>query len=139
VEGWQWVEGAFRSITDREKELPPPLPLREAVARSTAQLSRDLQVRAVAVRTREGTSAAVVSATRPAAPVVALTMDAAVCRRLNLLWGVVPRLIEPADFDQPQGAARRQVCELGLAEKGQVILLLAGFGKGEPMITVLSV
>jgi hypothetical protein len=29
--------------------------------------------------------------------------------------------------------------ELGLADEGQVILLLAGFGKGEPSITVLPV
>ena len=54
---------------------PRPYRLRSAVARSVARLSRDLQVRAVVVRTKEGTSASVVSATRPAAPVVALTMD----------------------------------------------------------------
>ncbi len=28
VEGWQWIEGAFRSITEHEHERPPPLPLR---------------------------------------------------------------------------------------------------------------
>ena len=76
VEGWQWIEGAFRSITIGEHERPAPLPLRIAVARSTAQLSRDLQVRAVVVRTQKGTSATVVAATRPAAPIIALTMDA---------------------------------------------------------------
>jgi pyruvate kinase len=139
VEGWQWVEGAFRSITEGQHEQPPPLSLRSAVARSVAQLSRDLQVRAIVVRTKEGTSASIVSATRPAAPVVALTMDVPTCRRLNLLWGVVPRLIEPFDFDHPAGIARRQVRDLGLAEEGQTILLLAGFGKREPNVTVLPV
>jgi pyruvate kinase len=139
VEGWQWVEGAFRSITQGQDELRPPLPLRSAVAKSVAQLSRDLQVRAVVVRTKEGTSASVVSATRPAAPVVALTMDVPTCRRLNLLWGVVPRLIEPFDFDHPAGIARRQVRDLGLAQEGQTILLLAGFGNREPSVTVLPV
>jgi hypothetical protein len=44
-----------------------------------------------------------------------------------------------ADFGRPQGAARRLACELGLAEQGQVILLLAGFGQGEPVITALPV
>jgi pyruvate kinase len=139
VEGWQWIEGAFRSITEGEQVRPPPLPLREAVARSTAQLSRDLQVRAVVVRTQHGTSAEVVAATRPAAPVIALTMDPCVHRRMNLLWGVLPRLIDAAEFSQPQSVARRQARELGLAEPGQMILLLAGFGGGEPMITVLPV
>jgi pyruvate kinase len=139
VEGWQWIEGAFRSLTAGERELPPPLPLRDAVARSTAQLSRDLRVRAVVVRTQHGTSAEVVAATRPSAPIVALTTDPRVYRRMNLLWGVLPRLIDTAEFDRPQEAARQHVRELKLAEKGQTILLLAGFGSGEPMITVLPI
>ncbi len=139
VEGWQWIEGAFRSLTEGERELPPPLPLREAVARSTAQLSRDLRVRAIVVRTKYGTSAEVVAATRPSAPIVALTMDPCVYRRMNLLWGVLPRRIDAAEFDRPQEAARRHVRELNLAEKGQTILLLTGFGIGEPMITVLPI
>jgi pyruvate kinase len=138
-EGWQWVEGQFRSITEHEKEVTPPLPLRDAVARSVALLSRDLQVRSVVVRTQEGMSAMVVSATRPAAPIVAMTMDARVCRRLSLLWGVVPRLVTPAEFDRPPETARRLVIEMGLAAPGQTILMLAGFGQHEPMITVLPV
>jgi pyruvate kinase len=66
-------------------------------------------------------------------------MDPAVCRRLNLLWGVVPRLVDASDFERPQGVARRLARELGLAREGQFILLLAGFGEGEPMITALPV
>jgi pyruvate kinase len=139
VENWQWQEGAFGSITRAEVLDQPPLPLRVAVARSTAQLSRDLRVRAVVVRTRSGTSATVVAATRPAAPVLALTADAAVCRRLNLLWGVIPRQLGAADFEHPQTTARRLVRDLGLGSPGDYLLLLAGFGEGEPMITVLPV
>src|SRR5262249_56925464 len=56
VEGWQWIEGGFRSITQGERERPAPLPLREAVARSAAPLSGGLQVPAVVVRTRHRTS-----------------------------------------------------------------------------------
>jgi pyruvate kinase len=139
VEGWQWIEGGFRSITEHEHVRPAPLPLRIAVARSTAQLSRDLQVRAVVVRTQKGTSATVVAATRPAAPIIALTMDARVCRRMSLLWGVIPRMIEASEFDRPQAVARRLARELNLTDEGQTILMLAGFGKGEPMISVLPV
>jgi pyruvate kinase len=139
VEGWQWIEGGFRSITEGERERPAPLPLRIAVARSTAQLSRDLRVRAIVVRTKHGTSADVVAATRPAAPIIALTMDPRVYRRMNLLWGVVPRLIDAAEFERPQRVARQQAQALRLAEEGQTILLLAGFGSGEPMITVLPI
>ena len=139
VEGWQFLDRAFRSITEDEKELPPPLPLRNAVARATAQLSRDLQVRAVVVRSRGGLSAQVVSATRPSAPVVALTSDDAVSRRLALSWGVVPRRVSDEEFGQPKVTARRVVVELGVASVDQAILLLSDFGKNEPTVTVLTV
>jgi len=116
-----------------------PLPLGVAVARSTAQLSRDLRVRAVVVRATTGASASVVTASRPAAPVVIFSTDASLCRRLNLLWGVIPCQIEQAEFEQPPQAARRLAVDLRLATAGDVILLLAGFVKDEPMITVLPV
>jgi pyruvate kinase len=88
---------------------------------------------------KNGTSAEVVAATRPAAPIIALTRDPCVYRRMNLLWGVIPRLIDTSEFERPQGVARRHACELKLAETGQTILLLAGFGAGEPMIIVLPI
>jgi pyruvate kinase len=139
IEGWQWLNGSFRSITENEEDLPEPLPVRVAMARATAQLSRDLRVRAIVVRSQKGTSVRVVSATRPAAPIVALTMEPLVARRLNLCWGVVPRLIEAAAFDKAQTAAREAALALKLAEPEQNILLLSGFGKHEPMVTVLKV
>ncbi len=140
VESYQWIEGGFRSLTEGDALVRGPIPARAAVARSTAQLARDLQVRAIAVRTRSGVSAEVVSATRPAAPILALTLDDGVARRLNLLWGVMPCRIEAEEFyERPQAAARRLAREQGLAEPGSMLLLLAGFGKNEPMITVLPV
>lgn len=138
IEGWQWTEGAFAILTKPEVQTAP-LPLQFAVARSTAQLSRDLLVRSVAVRVTTGLSASVIAASRPAAPIIAFTTDARRCRRLNLLWGTIPCLITPAEFKTPPQAARRLALDLGLASPGDVILLLAGFGKSQPMITVLPV
>jgi pyruvate kinase len=140
VESFQWIEGGFRTLTEGDALVRGPVPPRAAVARSTAQLARDLQVRAIAVRTRSGISAEVVSATRPAAPILALTLDEAVTRRMSLLWGVLPCRIEAEEFyERPQTAARRLAREHGLAVPGNMLLLLAGFGKNEPMITVLTV
>ncbi|MFO0879643.1 MAG: pyruvate kinase [Gemmataceae bacterium] len=140
VENWQHLDAGFSSITeDDEHELPELLTLRQAIARSTAQLSRDLQVRAIVVRTQKGTSAAVMSATRPAAPVVAMTMEDQVARRLQLFWGVIPRVIDGIDFSEPRPAARHLALDLRLAEAGQFILLLTGFGKNEPTISALTV
>jgi pyruvate kinase len=104
-----------------------------------AQLSRDLRVRSIFVRTMEGTTAAGVSGTRPAAPILAITTEEPLARRLNLFWGVVPRVIGPEEFAQPRTAARRLALEEGLASKEDTILLLSGFGKNEPTVTVLPV
>ena len=145
VEGFLWSEGAFGSITDREETLVPPLPLHVAVARSTAQLSRDLRVRAILVLSHSGVTAGVVSAARPAAPVVAVSPDARVCRRMNLLWGLVPIQVTEADLEQPNVLARRLVRDLDLASAGQYVLGVEGFGTaaGEntplPRISVITV
>lgn len=139
VESWQWGDDTFRSITRAEKELVPPLPQRQALARATAQLSRDLKIRAIVVRSLNGISTCMVSATRPGAPVISLSSERTVCRRMNLLWGVVPQLILAEEFDDPRTVARRLARELSLTEEGQHILLLAGLASPEPTITVLTV
>lgn len=138
VEARLATEGSFGNLTDDESS-SPPLPVRKAVAKSTAQLSRDLQVRAIAVRTRNGRSAQIVAATRPAAPILALTTDQAVARRINLLWGVIPCSVSAADYNHPEDTARNLSRNLGLSGDGQYILLVGGFGKGHPAVTVLPI
>ena len=144
VEGYLWTEGAFAAIT-REHAAVPPLPLHVAVARSVAQLSRDLRVRSIVVLSRSGATARVVSAARPAAPVIAVTGDARTCRLVNLLWGTVPICVEDADLQRPHDVARRVPVDLGLAREGQYILAVTGFKPSSldtetvPVITVLRV
>jgi pyruvate kinase len=141
VEGWQWTEGAFRTLTE-PRELVTPLPLNLAIARSTAQLSRDLRVRTIVVLSRSGTTAAVVAGARPAAPVVALATDVGTVRRMNLLWGIVPILVEARELQDPPTLARRLARAHGLASEGHYILLVAGVrteaSESEPMVTVLT-
>ena len=141
VEQHQLADGGFSELTagDTEESLSPSLALYQALARSTAQLSRDLNIRAVCVRTTKGTSAAVVSATRPTAPIIALTHNETVARRLTLCWGAVPRVISVEEFENPKQAARDQARALNLCQEGDYLLLLTGFGKGEPSLTVVPV
>jgi pyruvate kinase len=139
VETWQSLETGFRQPMPRQvgPEKMHSIPLTRAIARSTAQLSSDLRVRAVVVRSKGGTSAAMVSSTRPSAPILALTTDERVARRMCLLWGVIPRVISAEEFDRPKSAARHHAAALGLVEPGQFLLLLSGLGKQEPSLTVL--
>jgi pyruvate kinase len=142
VESYQWEEGAFDSLV-APAEAAPPLPLHTAFARSTAQLSRDLRVRAIVVLSRTGTTARMVASARPAAPLLVVTDDPSLCRRANLLWGVVSLQVEAGSLRQPHTLARQLVKRLGLAEDGQYILTITGFkaarAETAPTLTVLSV
>lgn len=143
VEAWQSLETHFQQserdhASHAAADRDAPLRLRRAVAKSTAQLCQDLRVRAVVVRSKGGTSAAQVSSYRPSAPIIALTTDARVARRMNLLWGVIPRVITPEEFEKPKATARQHADALGLVEPGQQLLLLSGLGKQEPSLTALQ-
>lgn len=123
IEGYQWSEGTFRT------DSPEPegaIPLHTALARATAQLSRDLRVRAIVVFSASGATAEVVAGARPAAPVLAATTDQRTFRQMNLLWGVVPVLVDDAELDDPRGLARRLTRTLDLASPGEFVLAVAG-------------
>ena len=79
---------------------------------------------------------------RPAAPIVAASPDPLANRIANLLWGVIPVTIDPADLKRPRSMAKRVCKALSLAEKGQVILMVKGFssepGKNTPSVTVIT-
>ena len=111
-------------------------PLRQSVAKAIANITRDIDVCAVVVRSRGGKSASVVSSTRLSSPILALSTEPAVVRRMNLLWGVTPVLVSAEGFEEPKVCARKIVSDMGFASQGKFILLLSGFGKSEPAITV---
>ena len=113
------------------------------IASTTAQMSRELMARAVVVVTRSGKSAEIVATARPAAPVIALTHDPAVCRRLCLHWGIVPILNDQVGSANPNSLVRDVATSLKLASTGQYVLLVRGFhgeqDKNLPSVTVVEV
>jgi len=143
AEAYLWQQGAFGSIADHRIATDAAMPVVDAVARSTAHLSRDLRVRGIVVISRYGTSAAVVSSARPAAPVISVSAIEATCRRMNLLWGVVPVKCAEASLADHDRLARDTVRELALAAKGEHVLLVQGFNddpaRSAPSVTVLTV
>jgi pyruvate kinase len=137
-----WQQAAFGSMM-RPSQALPPLPVETAVARASAQLSRDLRVRSIQVISVTGRTASVVSAARPAAPVIGVSTDAQTCRRMKLLWGVVPVEATEADLHDAHGLARVLAQRLGLAAPGDHILLVRGFHstpeRNAPTVTVLTI
>ncbi len=119
------------------------VPFGDAVADATAKLVGDVQARAVVVISSRGTTAQTVSAARPAAPVVAVSGDPRTCRRMSLMWGMIPHLDSAAGSENPNRIARRVAHELGLAGDGEFIVMVRGFHAdpqlNSPSITLLQV
>jgi pyruvate kinase len=136
TESYLWQTGGFRALSP-PVDSQTPLPAEDALARAMAQLSRDIQARAIVVISKSGRTAQVMSASRPAAPIVATSPDSSTCRKTAVLWGIVPRLVE-MEFDRPEDLARRLARDLGLGVEGQNVLLVRGFG-GDPSLTVVTI
>jgi len=97
---------------------------RAAEARSTACLI---------AYTTTGATARRMARERPDHPVLAITHDLRVARALGLVWGLEPRVAEqPRDIETMTNEAARLAGDLGLAEPGARVLIVAGPPKGSP-------
>ncbi|MFI4936748.1 MAG: pyruvate kinase [Caulobacterales bacterium] len=97
---------------------------RAAEARSTACL---------VVYTTTGVTARRVARERPILPVLALAPDAAVARRLGLVWGLEPRVsTQPRGIGAMTDDAAHLAADLGLAGAGERVLIIAGPPMGAP-------
>jgi pyruvate kinase len=90
-----------------------------------------LGLKCIVAPTNTGTTARLISAYRPRAPVLALSPRHDVVRRCRLLWGVHPQLNEePMDTLELLEACADAACKAGLATRGDAIGITAGLPAG---------
>ena len=142
TESYLWTHHAYGAKVSA-KPSQTALPIWDAVANSMAQLAQDLKVHAVVVISQSGMSAATMSSARPAAPVVAITSNPDVCRKMAMLWSVIPVYSEDVGKINPNDLARKVVLDEGLALRGEKVLLVRGFHSDNalntPSVTVLTI
>ncbi|MHC8440668.1 MAG: pyruvate kinase [Candidatus Eutrophobiaceae bacterium] len=124
MEAHMWRSGLKSKEIENQAK---PLLEGHAVANAVAGLSRDLLTRAIIVLSNSGFSATIMSSARPNSPVVAVTSAAESWKRMTLLWGVIPMFRKDAEERDPIEMTREICTQLGLAEKGQHVLLVRGF------------
>lgn len=142
TESYLWTHDAYSAkLPDSNSKIA--MPVWDAVAKSMAQMAQDLKVHAVVVISQSGMSAATMSSARPAAPVVAITNRPDICRKMAMLWGVIPVLSENAGKSNPNVLARKIAVDEGLALVGGKILLVRGFHSDDalntPSVTVITI
>ncbi len=124
VESYQWSKRSFGKLKSEFSVHP----LSNAVSRACTLLSTDLEIHTINVLTRTGRTARLMSASRPAAPIFAYSMNPKIVRQMAMYWGVEPVLIEEEyDAERLAVLASKKALERDLAAKGQYILLTSSF------------
>ncbi len=112
-----------------------------ATTQAAKSLARDRDVAAIAVFTRSGRTARLMSYTRPRVPVVAFTPEAKTFHQLSLAWGVIPHLVKKANSVEEMIDRVRNAClASAIVNHGQQIVLVASLPIGEmgpPNFTLL--
>ena len=142
TESYLWTHNTY-GTKNTDSTSMTAMPIWDAMANSMAQLAQDLKVHAVVVISQSGMSAATMSSARPAAPVIAITNSPKICRKMAILWGVIPVLSEDAGEFNPNELARKVVVDEGLALAGDKVLLIRGFHSetelNTPSVTVVTI
>jgi pyruvate kinase len=109
-----------------------------AIAVAVRAAAELLSVPVIVCFTSSGFTARTVSAYRPSVPILAVTPEVETFRHLALVWGVVPALVEHfPTYDAMLPVARQRLIELGLAERGDRVVVTAGVPFDQPGTTNL--
>jgi pyruvate kinase len=107
------------------------LKVAETVAELVCHASRELHMRLIAVFTHSGFTARLVSRYRPLMPIIAFSPEAAIRRRMALIWGVMPAEIKNLQkIDRLAEISEKRLLEEKLVRKGDVIGIVAGTPMG---------
>jgi pyruvate kinase len=134
VEAFQMMAKIAQSA---EEEFPHPLFLRretekgmnlqQAITYAASLLAEEVGAKVIITPTESGSTARWVSKLRPRQPILALSQHLSTIRRLNLCWGVYPVLVSDwKDTDEMLERSKRMPKELGMASKGEKIVVIAG-------------
>jgi pyruvate kinase len=110
----------------------------EMIAHSACTMAERIAAQAIVVPTRSGFTARKVAQHRPRVPILALTPDEAVRRRLSLVWGVTAMTVPwYADTDALLAGFRDPVRASGLVAAGAPVVVTAGWPFARPGLTNL--
>ncbi|MBX5483095.1 MAG: pyruvate kinase [Myxococcaceae bacterium] len=124
------ASGYTRVVSD-PVSLPASFP--DVIAGIACRAAREAGATLIAAFTLSGATARLLSHYRPQVPIIAFSPNQEVRRRLALLWGVVPRVLEP--IQETESMVRRVEEELlsrGLARKGDRVVIVFGAPVGQP-------
>jgi pyruvate kinase len=98
------------------------------MTQAARELAHDRNVAAIAVFTKSGRTALLLSKIRPQVPILAFTPDALTYMRLNMFWGVTPHLVSHVEtIEEMLQAVETALITSTQIQPGQQIVLICGF------------
>jgi len=102
-----------------------------AISHATCTTANDLNAAAIITVTMTGFTASMISRFKPNCPIIGCTTSEAACNHMNLMWGVVPVMMEEkANTTDLFEDAAKVALEKGLVKKGDVVVVTAGVPLG---------
>ncbi len=99
----------------------------QAVAQGACHIAAQVGAKVIVAFTESGKSASFVSQARPDVPIIGLSPNQRSLRKLRLLWGVVPRFVEPlTDSDQMIERAHALLLANGIVSPGDRFVTIFG-------------
>lgn len=124
----EYIEDLAREFGELQSVGDEDWPFSNAAARAAAVLTAHLPLKAVVVFTRDGKSAGLLAEHRPKAPILAVTSDVRVARRLALEWGVIPRVeVPPESLDETLRIATSLLVREKLCKSGEAFAMVVGW------------
>lgn len=104
----------------------------DAIGQSVAHTALNLNVSAIVTPTESGHTARMISKYRPKAPIIAVTSEESVSRKLALVWGVTAQIGEKATTtDDMLEISVQESINSGQVKYGDTIVITAGVPVGE--------
>jgi pyruvate kinase len=109
------------------------------LTQAARELAHDRNVSAIAVFTKSGRTALMLSKTRPDVPILAFTPEAASYNRLGLYWGVTPHLVPHANnIEEMLKVVEAAMIASTPIQPGQQVVLICGYPVHEVRPTNLA-
>jgi pyruvate kinase len=129
------AEASVRSSPPRWNPEPIAIPASfpDVTCGIACRAAREAGASLIVAFTLSGATARLLSHYRPSVPIIAFSPNQEVRRRMALLWGVVPRVLEPIQETEAMVTrVEEELLSRGLAHKGERVVIVFGAPIGQP-------
>jgi pyruvate kinase len=111
-----------------------------AVAQSAVSILKELSAKGIMVFSASGSTAKLISKSRPSKPVYAFTPSQRIYHRLSLIWGVTPLYIATIDnTNRLIQASENILLDKKIASQDDLIIIVVGFGLKKGSTNVIKI